>query len=252
VIVSDQRIRLVHVQLRPDDVHQALAKWERFPVDHEPRPIVLTGSGVVQLERLRADAQWRAVFDGPAVPESDLPPELLAAAIDYCRDVQTLAPRPLARIIRANGPFGTDRGIRQLPAWMMYPDDRRWPFIALDPQFNRRMTWWPDGLSTCGHEPSMLAGDGRTLTYRFMGTPAVYAAYPHANVFETATAVLVEPVAVNLAAPDNARLDYAEEREVVVHLAAPLGNRVLIWSAHGRGTGTFGAPRTVITSSEAN
>lgn len=39
---------------------------------------------------------------------------------------------------------------------------------------------------------------------------------------------------------------YAEMREVVVRLAAPLGDRVLIWT--GAGPGTFGTPRTVLTS----
>ncbi|MEE3918664.1 hypothetical protein V2I01_09675 [Micromonospora sp. BRA006-A] len=92
----------------------------------------------------------------------------------------------------------------------------------------------------------MLAHDGRTLTFRFIGTPAQYADYPDAEVFETDTAVLVEPVEV--ARDGNGyRLDYAEEREVVVRLAAPLGNRVLVGVGHGPGTTTFGLPITVLT-----
>jgi hypothetical protein len=238
------------VPFEPEHVRQALVKWEGFPVHQEPRPIILTGMGVVALDRLAADVQWRTLFDGPAVPESELPPQLAPAAIDYCRDVQTGAPRPLARIIRAHGPFGTDRGVRHLPAWMMYPEDRRWPFIELDPEFERRMTWWPPGLRAYGDEESMLADDGRTLTYRFTGTRSVYAAYPRAEVFETDTAVLVEPVEVALDPPDNMRLPLMEQREVVVRLAAPLGNRVLIWLAYGAGSDTCGAPRTVITATE--
>jgi len=231
-----------------EDVQQALAKWQGFPVRQEPRPIVLTSLGPIVLDRLAADPRWRAVFDGPAVPESELPPELVPAAIDYCRNVQTGAPRPLAPVVRGSGPFGTDRGLRELPAWMMYPDDRRWPFVALDPQFERERTWWPTGLVDSGSEDSVLADDGRTLTYRFMGTPAPYADYPRADVFETDTAVFVEPVEVPLDGPDSIRLAYAEEREVVVRLAAPLGNRVLVWAAHGAGYDTCGAPRTVISS----
>ena len=146
---------------QPEHVRQALVKWEGFPIHQEPRPIVLTGMGVAALERLAADVQWRTVFDGPAVPESELPPELAPAAIDYCRNVQTGTPRPLARIIRAYGPFGTDRGIRQLPAWMMYPEDRRWPFIALDPEFERRMTWW---RRACTHTVTRNRCSPRTAT----------------------------------------------------------------------------------------
>jgi hypothetical protein len=50
---------------------------------------------------------------------------------------------------------------------MMYPDDRRWPFIVLDPEFSRQMTWRPENLSEWATtEESELAPDGRTLTYR--------------------------------------------------------------------------------------
>ncbi|MEU6075432.1 hypothetical protein [Micromonospora sp. NPDC047074] len=235
--------------IHPEQARQALAKWEGFPVHRAPRPVVLTEMGVLALDRLAADTRWRALFDGPDVPASEMPPEIAPAAAKYCRNVQTGAPGPLARLIRANGPFATDRGLRELPAWMMYPENRRWPFIALDPDFARRMTWWPQGLRASGNEESLLADDGRTLTYRFTGTPRAYADYPDAEVFETDTAVLVEPVEVPLDGPGGIRLAYAEEREVVVRLAAPLGNRVLVWLAHGAGSDTCGAPRTVLTSS---
>jgi hypothetical protein len=43
-----------------------------------------------------------------------------------------------------------------------------------------------------------------------------------------------------------------ERREVVVRLAAALGNRVLIWLAHGAGYDTCGSPRTVITSAQVS
>jgi hypothetical protein len=236
------------VPIHPEHARQALARWEEFPVHREPRPIVLTRMGVPRLDRLAADAQFRALFDGPGVAEPELPPAIAPAAIKYCSDVQTGAPRALARIIRANGPFCTDRGLRELPAWMMYPADRRWPFIALDPDFERLMTWSPPGLRVSGDEESALAYDGRTLTYRFTGTPRPYADFPDAVVFETDTAVLVDPVEVPLDEPDSVRLDYIEEREVVVRLAAPLGNRVLIGIANGVDSDTFGAPLTVITS----
>ena len=220
--------------------------WDGFPVHHEPRPIVLTAMGVTALDRLMADTQWRALFDAPGVPESELPPEIVPAAVDYCRDVQTGAQRPLANIIRTDGPFATDRGVRELPAWMMHPGDRRWPFIAMDPGFERRMTWRPSGVGAFHHEEAVLANDGRTLTYRFVGTPRQYAGYPDAEVFETDMAVLVAPMEVAHDG-DCIRLDYAEVREVVVRLAAPLGKRVLIHTGHGPGAPAFGSPITVLT-----
>jgi hypothetical protein len=38
----------------------------------------------------------------------------------------------------------------------------------------------------------------------------------------------------------------AGDREVTVRLAAPLGNRVLIWGAHGWGSNTLGSPLPVV------
>ena len=69
-------------------------------------------------------------------------------------------------------------------------------------------------------------------------------------MFETDTAVIAAPVEVALDSPDNIRLAHLQQREVVVRLAAPLGNRVLIWLADGAGSDTCGAPRTVITAAE--
>ncbi|WP_205718373.1 hypothetical protein [Actinomadura sp. WMMA1423] len=228
------------------DVHQALEKWAGFPVEREPRPIVLTQMSVAELERLKRDTAWRSLFDVPGVPEAELPPELRAAALHYYRGEA----QPLPAIIRAPGPFATDRGLRELPAWMMHPRDRRWPFIGLDPEFRRQMTWRPENLADWSPtEESSLAADGRTLTYRFTGTPAEYAAYPHAEVYETETAVLIDPVEVDLDGPDHVRLTYSEQREVVVHLSVPLGNRVLICAPRSSVDSEYGgAPRTVITA----
>ena len=226
-----------------EPVRAALEKWAGFPVDREPRPIVLTGQSPQEADRLAADPRWRAVFDGPAVPESELPPELLPAARHYCRDVRTGRRRPLARIVRADGPFATDRGLRELPAWMMFPADRRWPFIALDPEFERRMTWSPGETNPGEHEECLLGADGRTLTYRFMGTPRAYADYPRAEVHETRTAVCVDPVEVATDPPDGIRLAYAEVREVVVRLAAPLGPRLLVSARTGAARTVVPAPR---------
>jgi hypothetical protein len=229
----------------PEHVRQTLAKWDDFPVHREPRPIVLVDLGPQALDRLAAEMRSRRVFDAPAVAESELPAELVPAAIDYCRNVHTGAQQPLAPIIRAPGPFGTDRGMRELPAWMMFPENRRWPFIALDPQFEREMTWRPAGVLYGDLEESTLTDDGHMLTYRFIGTPFIYADYPSAEVYETGTAVLVEPVAVDHHPGQTVRLAYMEEREVVVHLAAPLGNRVLVSPPHGP-EDHYGGPRPVI------
>ena len=214
--------------------------WEDFPVHREPRPIVLTSLSAPALDALRSDVRSRLLVDGQTVTESELPAELLSDAIEYCRDIHTGKQQPLARIVRGDGPFGTDRGLMQLPAWMMYPDNRRWPFVALDPEFSRRRTWTPPGLKPSSHAGAVLADDGRTLTFRFLGTPAAYADYPRADVYETETAVCVEPIEVDRYSGRGIRLTYVEDREVVVRLDALFGNRVLI-------EGHEGSPITVAT-----
>jgi hypothetical protein len=234
-----------------EDIREALALWADFPVHREPRPIVVTELPSRKLDELKDDTAWRAKFDGVADPGLEMPAELRPALELSYGITMTEAEGRRERIVRGNAPFNTDRGIRELPAWSMHPRNARWPFIGLDPEFRREMTWWPKGLECYGgDQESSLAADGRTLTYRFSGTPASYASYPHAEVIETETAVFVEPVPVDLDG-DGIRLMYMETREVVVRLAAPLGNRVLIWAAHGPGESTFGNPRTVITSPQA-
>jgi hypothetical protein len=233
-------------QLARDSAQQALGLWRDFPVHREPRPIVLTAFTPAELDRLAREAPWRRPLQGSAVPESTLPAELRRSAIDYCHDVQTGAERPLAPIFRRDAPFATDRGRRELPAWVMYPDDRRWPWIELDPEFRREHAWWPEGLRLSLGETATLGSDGRTLTYRFIGTPSSYADYPETHVVESETAVLVHPVEVDLDGGTGVRLAYMEEREVVVRLDARLGNRVLTWGAGGPGSDTFGSPVTVL------
>ncbi|WP_229076053.1 hypothetical protein [Actinoplanes sp. DH11] len=227
-------------------VMEALDRWADFPVHREPRPIVL--SAISTDDWLRANPGWRADLTGPGVvlpAEDDLPPSLLAAALAYCEGLRLPPGRRLGPLIRGDGPFGTDRGVQLLPAWMMVPDGRRSPFIAMDPHFEHNHTWWPPGLRTTSSQPASLAADGRTLTFRFAAHPGVD--YPGAKVHETATAVLIEPVGIR---QRDASLDYIYDREMLLRLNAPLGNRVLISTGHGHGHGhdTCGAPTMVIAS----
>ena len=203
---------------------------------------MLTAFGALELDRIAEE--WR---NAPPVPEDELPPELRAAAVDYCHDVRTGEERPLAPIMRGDGPFATDRGPMDLPAWMMFPGNRRWPFVGLDPEFRRRSVWAPDGLAGYQELTSTLAADGVTLTYRFRGTPAEFAGYPRADLYETRAAVCVEPVEVAHDGPNGVRTQNVEARAVVVRLTAPLGNRVLVSAHRGAGDDTCGAARAVVT-----
>jgi hypothetical protein len=237
------------VQWDQEHVRLALAARDDFPVDRDPRPIVFTAAIPTWHDRAAAELRASRVFEAPAVAQSALTPEQLRAACDCCRDVNTLEPGPLGRIVRARMPFTTDRGERRLPAWIMLPDNRRRPFVALEPDFERAMTWHPAGLrQPIGAEVSTLAEDGRTLTFRFMAQPPAVADYPDAVVTETETAVHVAPIERWVLPADHEYPSVAVEREVVVRLGAGLGNRVLINLGHGVGSDTFGSPLTVISA----
>ena len=228
--------------VNPELIREALAMWDDFPVDRDPRPVVLTMPSAQWEDAAAALLRRFRIFDAPAVPERELPPGQLAAARRYCRDVQTGVPGRLGRIVRAAVPFATDRGDRRLPALVMLPDNRRWPFLVLDRDFERNRTWCPPGLPGPTEAPvSRLAGDDRTLTFRFFGQPEQVADFPNAVVTETATAVHVEPVRRYLR-PDGYDAPMSvEEREVVVRLAAPMGGRALI--------NEYGSPLTVVPHS---
>jgi hypothetical protein len=43
-----------------EDERQALARWAEFPVDREPRPVVLTEFNVIELDAIAKDERWRA------------------------------------------------------------------------------------------------------------------------------------------------------------------------------------------------
>jgi len=102
-------------------VRAAPAKWADYPVDRERRPIVLTGYTPQTADRLAADPRRRSVFDGPAVPESDLPAELLPVARWYCRDVHTggaaaAGPhRPGGRSVRRRSRAPGTSGVDDIP-----------------------------------------------------------------------------------------------------------------------------------------
>ena len=232
--------------LDPDHVRPALARWDDFPVDDDPRRVVLTAPTPQWLDFMSARLRRSRTFDAPAVPESELTPEQLARALSYCEDVRSGEARPLGKIVRAAARFTTDRGDQKLPALVMFPADRRWPLAMVDTAFEQHMTWCPPGLQPTSGLVSWLAEDDQTLTFRFQGQLAYVADYPAAVVSETRTAVLIDPIEELLLGPDQCYPASSADREVVARLAAPLGNRVLIGKGNGVGTSNFGSPLTVV------
>jgi hypothetical protein len=128
-------------------------------------------------------------------------------------------------------PFATDRGPREMRAWSLQVTDSIGPVVVVDVDERERL-WFPPELARGGGTAYCLDADCTRLRYRFMGTPTAYADYNGVDLAVSETAVAVLPRESSTVAEGQAILLYAEERDVEIHLAGPLGARVLV-SASG-------------------
>jgi hypothetical protein len=211
-----------------DKLAEALAMWSQFPVHAAERPVVPIGellreAGYVSSEakmafaekRLRVDAGVAA--DAVAALVAELGP--LAPETD-----QSLAVRSAVPVRHA---FSTDRGPQELRAWSLEVTDSLGPVVVLD-VVERRRLWWPPERRGGAGTAHCLDADCTRLHYRFFGTPAAYADYDGVDLAASETAVAVLPREHYTVAEGAVMLAYAQEREVDVRLAEPLGARVLI------------------------
>lgn len=211
---------------------RALDAWSTFPVDADPRPLVLVGPAVqVRGGYVSGDAK-HASFTGRPVPDPgvDVPADVLEAVTPP----NAAAPGKAAALRISAATFGeaefmTDRGPLTLPAWhLRFADMDGPPTAVLDPAV-LAAAW--DAGSASGGSPmadAVLEADGRTVVFSFVGSPARYTDYPEALLHETETAVMVVPVGVEKPNSGGVRALYAEGRSVRAVLAAPLGARVLV------------------------
>jgi hypothetical protein len=216
---------------------RALQAWSTFPVDADPRPLVLAGPTVHVRGGYTSGEAKRAAFTGRPAPDPGvlLPAEVVAAVTPHAA-----APPGEAGVLRITGAtlgeaeFMTDRGPRAFAAWFLEFADMYGPTIVLDPAVAAGA--WPTAAPAGGSPmtSAVLEADGRTLTFSFVGSPARYTDYPEALVHESATAVVVVPVSADKPNADGIRLLYAETRSVRAVLAAPLGARVLADWQEGR------------------
>ncbi|HST49677.1 hypothetical protein [Jatrophihabitans sp.] len=233
----------------------ALARWRSFPADADPRPLVLvyglvrdpssgfTGSG-------DKDAYGAGAFDvavtlpaGPAtvdgypvVPAREAVDRLRATAWPDSTSTTRL------RIVSATlgrVEFGTDRGLRRLPAWRFGIDGVRDPAWVLAVDSPALWPYQPDWAQNPNSLGAALQPDGRTVSYDFTGgpdNPGPCGAQYAASAKESATAVVIEvrQVGKQQAEPQPegdvvvACEAMGYRRTVTVQLAAPLGGRVLL------------------------
>jgi hypothetical protein len=204
----------------------ALTLWVDFPVDETPRPLVINDGGVAFDGSFPDEDSKLAFVSGTVVSEIDLAPGVLDALAPH-RQVFDV---PAVRVVAAErgvDEFGTDRGPRALPSWRVRIADIAEPFRVLDPTVR---SWWPSPRVPrgAGGAAAWIAADDITLTYRFAGPQKSIMHYRDADVHESPTALIIEPVEEWQVPPGTAIELVALERQVTLHLAAPLGNRALI------------------------
>ena len=237
----------------------ALARWQSFPVDASPRPVVLTSGMVLDPSTGFATGEDKEAYLAgqyelgvalPAAPAtSDGYPVVSAkAALDRLRmnvsGQQVSSRLKIVKASLARAGFSTDRGLQQLPAWqfslagvadsvrvLAVDQSRLWPAKPLEPS-------WP------GDQTTSIAADDQTLTYSFTGSPAgpsPCGAEYAGKVTESRTAAVisVEVVTPNPAgrstpadqgstSADQVCPAVGAQRKVTVRLATPLGSRVLL------------------------
>jgi hypothetical protein len=227
----------------------ALGRWASFPVGASARPLVLTGSDILdpvagfpggdsKLAYLSGSYQLQTTL--PAGPATVAGQRILSAA-DALAELRRAGgsgpavPTPLAitAVRLGTATFATDRGPRALPAWSFRFAGVAAPTQVLAvPAADR----WPHpGMPTAGSGPETgvtISADGLGVTLSFVGMAAgtgpCEAEYT-ADVSQSSTAVSVS--IRELANPNNRNVNCEAvgfRRTVTVSLQPPLGNRVLI------------------------
>lgn len=252
----------------PED---ALAAWSTFPVNRQPRPIVLVGPSLVVYAGYQTGTAKAAAMTGsyrlavslppdPRPTPVDLPggPATLpligaAAAIDRMKaDVAGTPPDPsvtplaIVGIEFGTAPIATDRGTLTLPVWRVHTAGELGPttVLAVADSGLAARAGSTGPAAAPGQQASgaaKVSADGRHLTI------TAQESVPHcpgepiykttAGVRESATAAVVVYARTQVSAiprdPGGSCALYLKLQPVTyqVDLATPLGNRVLVDTA---------------------
>jgi hypothetical protein len=243
-------------------LRRALRVWSGFPVAASPRPVILLGNQVDAPSGGFPDVRTKIAFgDGainapatfPAGPATVGGFPLITAESAFGLFKSTAGQGPPATVdltvtsVRlGTAVFGTDRGNQPLPAWLFALGGIQNPaaVLAVAPS---AMYVAPglsaDASATLG---AQLGSDGRTLTVTFGGAP--WGSGPCDLEYSLQTAVSKTGVALQLNTYQPYKTSSANCAEpaiashIVIALAAPLGNRVVIDASNDAPVPVEGAP----------
>ncbi len=218
----------------------ALQRWEAFPVDARPRPLILTAPPARFERGFRSGDAKLAFVHGDIEATVPLPDGLLKVLREgehgprAAPGARRKSPLLITQARPGQAEFATDRGMREFPAWRLGGPGIDGALLVLDPAVASRR-WTPPEPAPpkpSGGLPHRIASaaiesDGLTLHFTFTGAPPEYAAYPAAETVETSHALVVLPVEHDVG-PPGLRQGIGCARTVVARLATPLGERVVV------------------------
>ena len=157
----------------------AARRWASFPATANPRPIVLLGEPVVG-PRAFVDGDSKAAFlegrvrlatSSPDTPATRNGYPLIDAA-DAVRQLASPQKGPatstvlqITSIDLADHTYGTDRGLRSLPAWRMHLTGATGAVYVLAIAPSAR---YPHTGNGSGGQPALVSADGLKLTFQYV------------------------------------------------------------------------------------
>jgi hypothetical protein len=223
-------------------VRRTLLVWSGFPVNESPRPLVMSGTRIQgPTNGFPSKADEQAFTTGSVTPPTSYPNQpqrvdgfdLISPADAIALLGSQVPSGPKLQVVKmrlGTGLFMTDRGKRQLPAWLVWFAGVREPARIVAARIYN-----PPGLPSAGATQivsASLAEQGRELHVTFLATGHKCNAF-QITVSESRSAVAV------VVTPERGRATQcAATREEPVHLSQPLAGRVLI-------DGVSGVPITV-------
>jgi hypothetical protein len=216
-----------------DAARWAVERWDAFPVQRVPRPLVVRHTAYSD-GGFRSVAAKDAFRHGLVAAHVAVPEAVLAALAEADGPPPAgLGPLVITSARESEAEFWTDRGRRRLPAWRLECEHANGPVWVLAPELAAQ-TWSPGPPAQRPPGSSHLrfsavaSADERTLRLSFIGGPPAFADYPRAEVVESDRAVAIVPVEKDLLAPGTPRAAVGCLRVVDANLARPLGARVLV------------------------
>lgn len=215
----------------------AVERWSAFPVDENPRPLVLVESRVRVEQGFTTGPAKLAFVDGRVESTIKLPERVMDTLRRRGHPARSVGGEPL--MIHAAAleeiEFLTDRGPQRLPAWRLSAEDALGAIWVLDPDV---ADWKPATDAAASHPqvqgpghrggmPVEVDQDDRSLLVHWLGGAPNFERYPSAEVVESRTAVAVVPVGEDIG-PPGPRTAVGYVHRVPAVLREPLGARVLI------------------------